>query len=107
MNTEIPKQCTVLIVGGGPAGSSAATHLVKNGVDVVLLENVSAVCQSPQHSGIVLVRLEKSVASLACKDAGVCINVKLLFNVNQTFQKFLWFDSHEFCWLILAAYKEP
>ena len=38
MNTEIPKQCTVLIVGGGPAGSSAATHLVKNGVDVVLLE---------------------------------------------------------------------
>ena len=34
----IPKQCTVLIIGGGPAGSSAATHLVKNGVDVVLLE---------------------------------------------------------------------
>ena len=34
----LPKQCTVLIIGGGPAGSSAATHLVKNGVDVVLLE---------------------------------------------------------------------
>jgi len=38
MHAMIPKQCTVLIIGGGPAGSSAATHLVKNGVDVVLLE---------------------------------------------------------------------
>ncbi len=38
MDTEIPKQCTVLIIGGGPAGSSAATHLVKHGVEVVLFE---------------------------------------------------------------------
>ncbi|NOQ14411.1 MAG: FAD-dependent oxidoreductase, partial [Methyloprofundus sp.] len=35
---SIPKKCTVLVIGGGPAGSSAATHLAKNGVDVVLLE---------------------------------------------------------------------
>ena len=34
----IPKKCTVLVIGGGPAGSSVATHLAKNGVDVVLLE---------------------------------------------------------------------
>ncbi len=34
----IPKKCTVLVIGGGPAGSSAATHLAKSGVDVVLLE---------------------------------------------------------------------
>ncbi len=35
---NIPSKCTVLIIGGGPAGSSSATHLVKAGIDVVLLE---------------------------------------------------------------------
>ena len=35
---SIPTQCTVLIIGGGPAGSSAATFLAQSGIDVVLLE---------------------------------------------------------------------
>ncbi len=35
---SIPSSCDVLVIGGGPAGSSAATQLAKNGVDVVLLE---------------------------------------------------------------------
>lgn len=35
---SIPEQCTVLVVGGGPAGSYAAAALVREGIDTVLLE---------------------------------------------------------------------
>lgn len=35
---EIPKSCDVLVIGGGPAGSSAATHLAQAGIEVVLFE---------------------------------------------------------------------
>ncbi|MEE9411468.1 MAG: tryptophan 7-halogenase [Methylococcales bacterium] len=35
---EIPQQCEVLIIGGGPAGSSAAALLAKAGINTVLLE---------------------------------------------------------------------
>lgn len=34
----IPSDCTVLIIGGGPAGSSAATFLAQSGIDTVVLE---------------------------------------------------------------------
>ena len=37
-NMSVPGRCTVLVVGGGPAGSYAATVLAREGVDVVLLE---------------------------------------------------------------------
>ena len=36
--TNIPSFCDVLVIGGGPAGSSAATHLAQAGVNVLLLE---------------------------------------------------------------------
>jgi len=35
---DIPDKCTVLVIGGGPAGSYAASALAREGVDVVLLE---------------------------------------------------------------------
>jgi flavin-dependent dehydrogenase len=35
---SVPRQTSVLIVGGGPAGSYAASVLAREGVDVVLLE---------------------------------------------------------------------
>lgn len=37
-DTAIPSRCDVLVIGGGPAGSSVAALLAKQGVDVVLLE---------------------------------------------------------------------
>lgn len=38
MANSIPEQCTVLVVGGGPAGSYAASVLAREGIDTVLLE---------------------------------------------------------------------
>ncbi|KAK5989787.1 Flavin-dependent halogenase aclH [Cladobotryum mycophilum] len=38
MSTTIPQKCTVLVVGGGPAGSYAASALANEGIDVVVIE---------------------------------------------------------------------
>lgn len=41
----IPEECTVLVVGAGPAGSYAASALAREGISVVLLEgDVSPRC---------------------------------------------------------------
>lgn len=38
---DIPKACDVVVIGGGPGGSSAATHLALAGIDVVLFERAN------------------------------------------------------------------
>jgi flavin-dependent dehydrogenase len=35
---SIPQECTVLVVGGGPGGSYAASVLAREGISTVLLE---------------------------------------------------------------------
>jgi flavin-dependent dehydrogenase len=35
---SVPQSCTVLVVGGGPAGSFASAALAREGIDVVMLE---------------------------------------------------------------------
>lgn len=35
---SIPKSCSVLVIGGGPGGSYAASALAREGVNVVVLE---------------------------------------------------------------------
>ncbi|KAK1244392.1 hypothetical protein MKX07_003191 [Trichoderma sp. CBMAI-0711] len=35
---NVPEKCTVLVIGGGPAGSYSASALAREGIDVVLLE---------------------------------------------------------------------
>lgn len=37
-NLSIPQRCSVLVVGGGPAGAFTASILAREGIDVVLLE---------------------------------------------------------------------
>jgi NADPH-dependent 2,4-dienoyl-CoA reductase/sulfur reductase-like enzyme len=36
--SDIPKETSVLVIGGGPAGSYAACALAREGVDVTVLE---------------------------------------------------------------------
>ena len=36
---SVPSRCTVLVVGGGPAGSYCSAVLAREGVDVVVLES--------------------------------------------------------------------
>lgn len=38
MSVSIPEECTVLVIGGGPAGSYTASVLAREGIDTVLLE---------------------------------------------------------------------
>lgn len=36
--SQPPKKCTVLVIGGGPAGSYCAAALAREGIDTVVIE---------------------------------------------------------------------
>ena len=44
--------CDVIVVGGGPAGSSAAWAAAKDGASVILLEKEAAIAESVRTSGV-------------------------------------------------------
>lgn len=62
MSETLPAQARVVIVGGGIAGSSAAYHLTKFGIeDVVLLERNQLTSGTTWHAAglIMQLRLER------------------------------------------------
>ena len=54
--TEEKKDYDLVIVGGGPAGSSAAFSAAKNGVRVALLEKEEKIAQTVRTSGVTWVK---------------------------------------------------
>ena len=52
---SIPKQCTVLFIGGGPWGSYAAAVLARESIDTVMLEADKV---SREHVGSAITKLE-------------------------------------------------
>ncbi len=54
----------LVIVGGGPAGSSAAYSAAKNGVKVALLEKEEKIAQSVRTSGVTWVKDVKNLGFL-------------------------------------------
>ena len=48
---DVPGDCEVAVVGGGPAGLAAATELARQGVDVLVLERNAEPGGIPRHCG--------------------------------------------------------
>ncbi len=46
----------LVVVGGGPAGSSAAFVAAKNGIEVALLEKENSIAETVRTSGVTLIQ---------------------------------------------------
>ncbi|KAK4244530.1 hypothetical protein C7999DRAFT_43806 [Corynascus novoguineensis] len=63
---SIPESCTVLVVGGGQAGSFAATFLTREGIDVMLLESDSTTSTTSES---ILPSMGHFLRFIGCYDA--------------------------------------
>ena len=72
MTTDIPKDCTVAIIGGGVIGASVAWHLTALGCnDVVIIERGQLACGTTWHSAGNIIRMSADPATARLYTYGV------------------------------------
>ena len=79
MNSNLPKQTSIAIIGGGIMGCSTAYHLTKNGCkDVILLERAKLTSGTTWHSAAQVrqLRSTESLTRLVQKSVNLYSNLE-------------------------------